>query len=329
MNDRSLLDLTISLLPGLYVTEKLRLMDEFDGEDDLFVQSKIDIEKIIERSLKNFWDISEVRDRAGRIDTICRMRSIKWVSSSSCDYPPLLREAYDPPPVIFYKGSLPHPEKSLIGIVGTRKPSQSAGEQIYKIAGNLGRAGISVVSGLALGIDAMAHRGNLIGSAPGYAVLGCGIDEVYPSANKPLAKRILDSGGALISEYPPGSTLGKWMFPARNRIIAALSRSVLIAEAPVKSGALITAAFALEQGKDLWVASCGVQEDQSDDKIFFDKRGTTKLAADGAEIIYSASDILEKWNLIDVREQDKASLSSSSGREEMVSSVAGLLKIDI
>jgi len=328
MNDKRLQDLTISLLPSLHVTEKLKLMEEIKTEDELLLQSKNDIEKIINRSLKNFWDMSEARDRAGSIDTICAMRSIKWVSYFDPDYPPLLREAYDPPPVIYYRGELPNPEKSLIGIVGTRKPSREAAEQVYKIAGNLGRAGISVVSGLALGIDAMAHRGNLIGNAPGYAVLGCGIDEIYPSSNKPLAKRILDSGGAIISEYPPGTAPARWTFPARNRIIAALSRSVLIAEAPEKSGALITAAFALDQGKDLWVASCGVQEDSAEEKIFFDKRGTTKLAYDGAEIIYSASDILERWNLNDTQ-AEKTHTVINSGREELVSSVAELLKIDI
>ena len=324
-DDRGSPDLIISLLPGIYAADKNKLLDHFNSEDDLFTASKSDIEKIVNHGLKKFWDISEVRDRAGRIDTICRMRSIKWVPLTSPEYPPLLRETYDPPPVIYYKGVLPNPEKSLVGIVGTRKPSRQAGEQAYKIAGNLGRAGVSVISGLALGIDSMAHRGNLIGYAPGYAVLGSGVDGIYPASNKPLAKRILDSGGALISEYPPGTPPGKWTFPARNRIIAALSRGVLVAEAPLKSGALITASFALEQGKDLWVASCGVQNDDSAGQ--FDKRGTTRLAADGAEIIYSACDILEKWSLLDT--DIVKNVSSGSSREEAVSSVAGLLKIEI
>jgi len=326
MSNRGLLDLIISVLPGLNIKEKNIMIDSFDNTDDLFVQSKSDIERILGRRLKNFWDLSEVRDRAGRIDTTCRMRSIKWVSKESCDYPPLLRETYDPPPVIYYKGVLPNPEKSLLGIVGTRKPSRQAAEQVYKIAGNIGRAGISVVSGLAVGIDAMAHRGNLIGNAPGYAVLGSGADEIFPSVNRPLAKRLLDSGGAIISEYPPGTPPAKWTFPARNRIIAALSRGVLVAEAPKKSGALITASFALEQGKDLWVASCGVNDENSEASPI-DKRGTTKLADDGAEIIFSACDILIKWNLRDADAKPDARIGSS--REEMVSSVAELLKIDI
>jgi DNA processing protein len=321
---RGLLDLMISLLPGLKITEKIILLKEFDSEEQLFVQSKKEIEILLQRELKYFWDISEIQDKAGRIDTICRMRSIRWVSWKDFGYPPLLREIYDPPPVIFYRGILPNPERPLLGMVGTRKPSPQAAEQAYKIAGNLGRKGVSVISGLALGIDAMSHRGNLVGGAPGYAVLGSGIDEIYPSVNKPLAKRILDSGGAIISEYNPGVAPGKWTFPARNRIIAALSRSVLIVEAPKKSGALITAAFALEQGKDLWVASCGASLGS------FDREGTLKLASDGAEIINSASDVLDKWNIETentVKEQMFYSCESSKG--DLVSSMADYLKIEI
>jgi len=329
VRSRGLLDLIISLLPNLKLTEKILLLQSFDNIDQLIIQSKHDIEFIINRQLKEFWDITEIIDKAGRIDTTCRIRSIKWVSWTEYEYPPLLREIYDPPSVIFYIGSLPNPEKPLIGIVGTRKPSPAAAEQTYKIAGNLSRLGISVISGLALGIDAMAHRGNLIGAAPAYAVLGSGIDEIYPCVNRPLAKRILDSGGAIISEYPPGVHPAKWTFPARNRIISAFSRSVLIIEAPLKSGALITASFALEQGKDLWVASEGIEEN------LFDKRGTIKLASEGAEIIHSAMDVLEKWNVTaacgiinDTEDTDKNDIAVSD-RREVISSMANFLKFDI
>ncbi|MCL2410289.1 MAG: DNA-processing protein DprA [Treponema sp.] len=326
--ERGLLDLIISLLPGLRLTEKIILLNTFDTTDQLFVQSKRDIEKIINRQLASFWDISEISEKCARIDTVCKMRSVSWVSWNDTDYPPLLREMHDPPSVIYWRGALPNPEKTLLGIVGTRNPSSEAAEQTYKIAGNLSRLGFSVVSGLALGIDSMAHRGNLVGSAPSYAVLGSGIDEIYPSSNRPLAKRILDSGGAIISEYPPGVKPAKWTFPARNRIIAGLTRSVLIAEAPFKSGALITAAFALEQGKDLWVASEGLQADVSL-IAKYDKRGTVKLASEGAEIIYSASDILRKWN-IDITNVNTERLRSSiTDNKELIFSMAEFLDIDI
>ena len=177
-----------------------------------------------------------------------------------------------------------------------------------------------MVSGLALGIDAMSHRGNLSGGVPGYAVLGSGVDEIYPSANRPLAKKILDSGGALISEYPPGVRPGKWTFPARNRIISALSRSVLIVQAPQKSGALITAAFALEQGKELWVASCGVKQGA------FDNGGTRSLAHDGADVIYTERDIFERWGMEVAPNAEDAS-GAMGGRD--ISSIANFLKLEI
>jgi DNA processing protein len=156
--------------------------------------------------------------------------------------------------------------------------------------------------------------------------LGSGPDEIYPSSNRLLAKKILDSGGALISEYPPGVRPSKWTFPARNRILSALSRSVLIVEAPKKSGSLITAAFALEQGRDLWTASSGIQCDGS----LFDRQGSVQLAQDGAEVIYSGRDIPEKWNMnIADNEEDATGFTKKSGREELVSSMADFLKIDI
>ena len=150
MNKRGLLDLVISLLPGLKITDKISLLQIFNDEDKLFVQSKRSMEEILNHGLPEFWDITEIHEKAGSIDTTCRMRSINWVSWNDADYPPLLRESYDPPAVIFYMGKLPNPEKSLLGMVGTRNPSPQAAEQAYKIAGNIGKAGISVISGLAM-----------------------------------------------------------------------------------------------------------------------------------------------------------------------------------
>ena len=316
MSDRSFLGLVISLLPGLKPVDRIKLLEVFDHEEDFIVQFRSDIEGILKHGLKQFWDIDEICARAGQIDAICRKRSIEWVSWKDKDYPPLLREMYDPPSVIFYRGQLPNPAKPLIGMVGTRKPSPEASAQAFLIACGAGQAGVSVVSGLALGIDAMSHRGNLAGGAPGYAVLGSGADEIYPVTNRPLAKRILDSGGAIISEYPPATRPYKGNFPARNRIISALSRGVLIVEAPQKSGALHTAYFALDQGRDLWVASSGLQQHGA----LYDKRGTVKLAVDGAEIIYAADDILDRWNIEIADNGDYKIPSGNAGKREMLTS---------
>jgi len=328
MSSRGMLDLYISLLPRLMPAEKVNMLETFECEDDLVLQTREDMEHFLGRRIINFWDIDKIRAQAEQIETVHRKRSINWVSWSRAAYPPLLREMYDPPAVIYYRGCLPDPDKSMLGMVGTRRPSPEAANQAYTLAYGAGKAGLSVVSGLALGIDAMSHRGNLAGGVPGYAVLGSGVDEIYPSSNRALAKKILDSGGALLSEYPPGTKPSKWNFPARNRIIAALSRGVIIVEAPRKSGALITAAFALEQGRDLWVASSGLQEHQY--SFLHDKIGTIKLASDGAEIIYSIGDVFEKWNIEFADNDDSvdAPVWDSTGME-LAASMADFLEINL
>jgi DNA processing protein len=286
MIERGLLDLMIPRIPGLKAVEQGELCKKFDREEDLSRLSRQDLEALLGRPLKQFTPMDELRFAAVRDLKAARMRGIRWVSLASGEYPPLLREIYDPPVLIFYRGTLPDGEKPMAAIVGTRKPHGSSLQAAFDIARDLGKRGISVVSGLALGIDAMAHRGNLEGGGRTYAVLGSGADEIYPASNRPVALRILENGGGIISEYPPGTGPQKWHFPARNRIISAFARGVLIVEAPATSGALITARFALEQGRDLWVSSAGLQSE-----------GIARLTEEGAKIIYSASDILEEWGL--------------------------------
>ncbi|MDR2433630.1 MAG: DNA-processing protein DprA [Treponema sp.] len=313
MDERGLLDMIIARLPGFSYPERILLCESFNRETDLIQSSAESIERIIARKLKEPWNPAGFCPVAERDAKMAKLRRIGWVSWASPAYPPLLREIYDPPPVLFFRGNLPDPEKRLVGIVGTRRPSPQAAAQAYDIARDLGRRGISVVSGLALGIDAMASWGNLEGGAPTFAVLGSGVDEVYPSANRPLAKRILDNGGGLLSEYPPGAGARKWTFPARNRLISALAWGVLVVEAPERSGALITARQSLDQGKDLWVASAGAEAAgyaARRKQALYDRRGTAKLAEDGAGIIGSAADILREWNWR-IEEIENAALSTA------------------
>jgi DNA processing protein len=300
MAERGLLDLTVSFLPGLSYREKTALCEALGDESDLLQKSASDIEALAGSGLNarglNAHDIDSARRAAERAAEKARARGINMVSWRSPLYPPLLREIYDPPVLLFFRGKLPDPGNPLAAVVGTRKPSPASCAQAFDIARGLGRAGVSVVSGLAIGIDAFAHKGNMEGGAPTAAVLGSGADEVYPASNRNLALRILETGGCLISEYPPGVKPRKWTFPARNRIVSGLCRGVLIVEAPQKSGALITARFALEQNRDLWTASSGVSDTEKRFG-FYDKRGTSKLAEDGAGVIHTASDILEAWNI--------------------------------
>ena len=210
----------------------------------------------------------------------------------------------------------------MAAVVGTRKPSGRAAAQAYGIARDLGRAGVPVVSGLALGIDALAHRGNLEGGGATAAVLGSGLDRIYPSSNRPLARRILETGGVLLSEYPPGTEPQKWRFPARNRIIAGLARGALIVEAPASSGALITAQFALEQGRDLWVGSSGASGAALGE-------GTMRLVREGARAVSSAGEILYEWGIRPAGHGGTESSAETDPRAALVASLARRLNIDL
>jgi DNA processing protein len=334
MAERWFLSLIISCLPDLSCREKITLCESLGDESDLLQKSRSDIEALIGRAL-NAWDADSPRRAAERAAEKARARGINIVSWQSPLYPPLLREIYDPPVLLFFRGKLPDPERPLVALVGTRKPSPASSAQAFDIARGLGRGGVSVVSGLAMGIDSFAHRGNMEGGVPTVAVLGSGVDEVYPSSNRVLALRVLETGGALLSEYPPGTGPRKWNFPARNRIISGLSRGVLIVEAPQKSGALITARFALDQNRDLWVASSGVSSSGADASVpdgaekrfaLYDKRGTSKLADDGAGIIKSASDILEAWNL---KIPERVPEQEGSGGHALAASLAESLGVKL
>jgi DNA processing protein len=316
MADRGLLDLMIIHIPGLKPVEQGELCGRFNGEDDLAGIKKGDIEAILGRPLKRFVPVNELRLAAERDDKAARLRGIRWVSLVSAAYPPLLREIYDPPALLFYRGTLPDGGRPMAAIVGTRRPHGTALRAAFEIGRDLGRRGISVVSGLALGIDAASHRGNLEGGGRTYAVLGSGADEIYPSSNRPLARRILETGGGILSEYPPGTLPRKWQFPARNRIISALARGTLIIEAPAKSGALITARLALEQGRDLWVAETALASG-----------GAAQLAEDGAGIVYSASDIAREWGLEEPAEETETGNAANSIGKVLAGSLARQLTI--
>ncbi|MDR2135048.1 MAG: DNA-processing protein DprA [Treponema sp.] len=284
--DRGLLDLMIVRIPGLRPVERAELCRKLRGEEDLARMPGRELEALLGRPLGRPADMDAVRLSAERDAANAAKLGIRWVPLVSASYPPLLREIYDPPALLFYRGALPDGDKPLAAVVGTRRPGGAALKAAFDLGRGLGLQGISVVSGLALGIDATAHRGNLEGGARTYAVLGSGVDGIYPASNRPLALRILEGGGGLLSEYPPGTGPQKWHFPARNRIISALARGTLIVEAPAASGALITARFALEHGRDLWVSSAGLGAG-----------GTARLAEEGAKIISSASDIVREWGL--------------------------------
>ena len=216
---------------------------------------------------------------------------IRCVECSSEEYPERLRRLPNMPRVIYVKGNLPDDKRPSIAIVGARMCSAYGRIQAFHYAEVLSRAGVQVISGLASGIDAEGHQGALQGGTPTFAVLGCGVDKCYPVKNRNLYQRIVREQGGIISEYLPGTPAMSHHFPARNRIISALADIVLVVEAKIKSGSLITAQHALEQGKNVYAIPGPVNELLSE--------GCHKLIFDGAGIAYSPEILLSEWGILE------------------------------
>ena len=193
------------------------------------------------------------------------------------------------PEILFAKGNLPDAKKPTAAIVGARACSPYGRIQAFRYAKILSSAGVQIISGMAYGIDAEAHKGALEGGTPTYAVLAGGVDICYPSGNRPLYDRILRENGGILSEQPPGMRARNYFFPARNRIISGLADLVLIVEAREKSGSLITAQWALDQGKIVYAVPGAVNEALS--------MGCHKLIYDGAGIAYSPEILLRELGL--------------------------------
>ena len=280
--------LAVHLLESLHTSEKLSLLDATPNEGDFRRLCRVDVERIIGRRLK-IREFSAVRllEAASSDLKYLTQAQIAYTFYWNSDYPPLLRETYEPPFVLYYRGHLPEPSLPLMAIVGTRRPTGVALRTTFELAAEFGISGIAVVSGLARGVDSAAHRGNIHGGGKTVAVLGSGIDTIYPSSNRRLAEAVLDSGGMICSEFAPGVPPLKYHFPGRNRIISGLSRGVVVTEAPAGSGALITADFCLEQGRDLYVHEQGLSGVNAE--------GCRALAENGAPVISSARQVLADW----------------------------------
>jgi len=226
-------------------------------------------------------------------------------------YPPLLSELHDPPATLFLRGEADAVLAPGVAVVGARSCSAYGAHVARSLARDLASAGLVVVSGLARGLDGEAHRGALEGGGRTVAVLGCGIDRDYPRSHAELARRIVASG-AVVSEYPPGVQPAPWRFPARNRIIAGLSLATVVVEARERSGALITADFALELGRDVFAVPGEITSGLS--------AGTNDLLRQGAAPLTALRDVLEA---LGIEPQPAAGASSVSDAALTVLSILG------
>jgi len=266
------------------------LLNHFGGAENIFAASAGELEKVegigprMVRSITGFKPDDSI-DR--EIETVLS-KKIEIVTFYSPDYPENLKNIYDPPLLLYMKGKLFNRDKHSVAVVGSRTASEYGLKVTGEISRHLARFGITVVSGMARGIDSAAHTAALGGGGRTIAVLGSGLDMIYPPENRKLYEGITEHG-AVISEYPPGTPPNSYNFPPRNRIISGISLGVLVAEASPRSGSLITAKLALDQGRDVYAVPGNVYS--------YKAKGTHTLLKSGAKLVDNAGDILEELHI--------------------------------
>ncbi|MBW1779696.1 MAG: DNA-protecting protein DprA [Deltaproteobacteria bacterium] len=292
--DNRLAWLALYMIPGLGNTVLKRLIETFGDPETVFGAGMADLmhvegmrkdiaKKIVNRPLDTEAE-GELRRTEG-----CNARIVAYTDPS---YPALLREIHNPPMILYVKGKEIPLAQTFVGVVGSRNSTHYGRKAAERIGLGLALRGAGVVSGLARGIDSAAHRGCLMGKGFTIAVVGTGIDVVYPPSNKTLFKQI-EENGALVSEFVTGTPPEPKNFPIRNRIISGLSRGIAVVEATLKSGSLITASLALDQGRDVFAVPGSIDS--------FKSTGAHFLIKQGAKLIENADDILEEFGFIGKR----------------------------
>jgi DNA processing protein len=282
--------IALNMVPGVGAITYRKLLNAFGSPEHVFSASPSLLKRIpgisdkLVRNILNFGFPERVKQE---LESIAKhqVRIITWAEP---DYPEKLKEIFDPPPLLYLKGNHFQPHEIIIAVVGSRKASTYGRTTAEKICSELALKGITVVSGMARGIDSAAHRGALKAGGRTIAVMGCGVDVVYPPENTQLYDEIVEKG-AVISEFPMHTKPDRGNFPARNRIISGISLGAVIVEAGLQSGALITADTALEQGREVFAVPGNITSASS--------RGTNRLIKQGAVLIERADDILHELSL--------------------------------
>ena len=277
----------LSLVAGVGPRTRQTLLEFFGSADEVFKAAPSDLRCVPgvgPKLVRAIVEGSSSIDVAAELE-LCRASNIAILSDSDDTYPQLLREIHDPPGVLYMWGELIPADALSIAIVGTRHATQYGLVQADRLAQGLARAGLTVVSGMARGIDAAAHRGALQAGGRTVAVLGSGVLNLYPPEHGDLAQEIA-ANGAVLSEAPPRSPPASGAFPQRNRIITGLSSGVIVVEAALRSGALISAEHAMEQGREVFAVPGRVDSRAS--------RGCHRLLREGARLVESVDDILDE-----------------------------------
>ena len=290
MSHRSLRPwLVLRAIPGVGDAILLKLVQAFGAPDAVLSASQSALEELgcrppLVEAIRRGPASDAIRELDKELDQLQR-RKVTVLTYLDTQYPAPLRTIPDPPPRLYVQGSLLETDRHAVAIVGTRKVSAAGRILAEELARDLAEMGFTIVSGLARGVDVAAHRGALVGKGRTLAVMGCGLDRTYPADHRQLRETI-EQHGAVLSELPLGAAPHGYHFPRRNRIISGLSMGVVVTEAAIESGSLITARLAGEQGREVFAVPGFVKAEQS--------RGPNSLIKDGARLVESAKDILEE-----------------------------------
>lgn len=297
------------------------LLERFGSPEAVFAASEAELESVERLSPKAKEKIlGPVPAGIERDLQTIEQTGISVLPIHSPDYPQSLSAIYDPPVVLYVKGNLRESDKMAVAIVGSRRASEYGKSVASRIAEDLAGRGLTVVSGGARGIDTEAHKGALKAGGRTIAFLGCGLDVVYPAENKKLFEAMCERG-AVVSEFPLGATPEPWRFPPRNRLISGMSLGVLVCQSPKASGALITASYAAEQGKDVYAVPGNIDDERNS--------GSHKLIQDGALLVQDATDILRELGIdSDEEDQPKQMLLPIESLNEQERNIASLLSLE-
>lgn len=278
--------LGFSHFPGVGPMKFKALMEFFGSVERAYCAPMDKLLTVVgEKLALKFAEFRNTFDPVARLDELGN-KGISVLTTEDDSYPDDLKNISDPPICLYVKGKLT--PSVFFSIVGTRTPTQYGCKVTCDFAYTLSKVGITVVSGLALGVDAIAHKGALDAGGKTVAVLGCGVDVVYPPGNRPLYEDIVANAGAIISEFPPGQRVTKGLFVARNRIVSGISKGILIVEGGEHSGTLITARFAADQGRDVFVIPGPITSDMS--------RAPNLLIKHGARLVVNPREIIEEYS---------------------------------
>lgn len=302
--------LGFNLVKGIGPAKLQALLDYFGDVTSAWAASETQLKQIgvDKRAIRTFMATRQKVDLAAYTARVAKSgyTVLTW---NSPDYPVYLKEAPAPPPVLYVDGALTETDRWAVAVVGTRRLTAYGRQMTREIVTGLVQHGVTVVSGLARGIDAIAHKTALEAGGRTVAVLGSGLDCLYPAENRALAKQIVEKGqGAVISDYALGTRPEAKNFPPRNRIISGLSLGTVVIEAGQRSGALITARFAMEQDREVFAVPGNVNSPAS--------VGPNQLIQQGAKLVISVDDILDELNLTMASEQSAVQLALPDSAEE-------------